>query len=172
MKEIWKDIPGYEGEYIVSEYGNIMRLLHNDYRKSRHKNGAASNYTFSTLLMKHYITKRQGYHNIVIKGKKFPVHRLVAMAWHPNPESKPQVNHIDHNKSNNHYSNLEWVTAKENINHSARAGKYDGKHAKLTPDEVREIKISTVSSLKLALVYNISSSVIRHIRQGIIWKHI
>lgn len=54
--------------------------------------------------------------------KQFYIHRLVAMLFCNNEHNKPQVNHIDRNTNNNHYTNLEWVTAKENINHSINLG--------------------------------------------------
>ena len=64
-----------------------------------------------------------GYLTVVLykNGKQYrkTIHRLVAQAFIPNPDNKPQVNHIDENKRNNHVSNLEWATAKENINYGS-----------------------------------------------------
>lgn len=54
--------------------------------------------------------------------KTFLVHRLVAMAFVPNPKSLPEVNHIDGNKTNNHFTNLEWVSRSENIKHGIDTG--------------------------------------------------
>lgn len=66
----------------------------------------------------------EGYLRLNIKNdngqKKFLVHRLIALTFIPNPENKPQVNHIDNNKSNNCIDNLEWITNKENREHSLR----------------------------------------------------
>lgn len=68
---------------------------------------------------KKYLTpqlNRYGYLYVTIKSKHFPVHRLVALAFLENKDNKPCIDHIDTNKLNNHYSNLRYVTHKENSN--------------------------------------------------------
>jgi len=62
-------------------------------------------------------SQRNGYMRVKIRGKTYSVHRLIAEAFLPNPEAKPQVNHIDADRGNNRIENLEWVTASENIIH-------------------------------------------------------
>lgn len=102
MEEIWKDIKGYEGLYQVSNMGRVRR------------NG-------NILSLN---TVGHGYHSVSLSKngivRKILLHRLVAEAFIPNPENKPQVNHIDEDKTNNTLSNLEWVTAKENMSHGNR----------------------------------------------------
>ena len=91
--------------------------------------------------MKHKISKT-GYCNIELHKDGKPimkyVHRLVAEAFVPNPDCKPQVNHKDGDKLNNHFSNLEWVTASENQRHAIGKGLHapppmKGKFGKLNP---------------------------------------
>lgn len=63
-----------------------------------------------------------GYKFVRIGQKSYPLHRVVASTFIPNPENKPQVNHIDGNKTNNAVSNLEWVTNQENVQHAVKLG--------------------------------------------------
>ena len=106
MDEIWKDIEGYEGLYQISNKGRVKSLKWGKERILRPGiNG--SGYYFIGL-----------YNDGV--SKQFQLHRLVAQAFIPNPENKPQVNHLDENKKNNCIENLEWATAKENLNYGTR----------------------------------------------------
>lgn len=101
MKETWKDISGFEGLYQVSNTGKIKSFC----RKK-------------TKILVPGI--HRGYERVILSKNNIrryaSVHRLVAEAFVPNPEGKPQVNHIDENTRNNNANNLEWVTSKENIN--------------------------------------------------------
>ena len=106
------------------------------------------------------------------------VHRLVAMAFVPNPDpiNRIVVNHIDGNKFNNDYRNLEWVTAKENIAHAIRTGLMDpSKCAKYTEDErnmVRNLLAEHKYSCKeISEMTGVSKSVVSHIRYGESWKN-
>jgi len=107
MKEIWRDIKGYEKIYQISNTGKIKRI-----EKSKE--------------LKQALNKRNGYLYINLSGngvnKVIRVHRLVAEAFIPNSENKPQVNHKDGNKTNNCASNLEWTTQSENLKHAYRTG--------------------------------------------------
>lgn len=99
MNENWKPINDY---YQISDSGNVHSLRRNIILKpSYHKNG--------------YLSVSLSSNKIV---KRFYIHRLVAIAFIPNPENKPEVNHKDGNKHNNVYTNLEWATYNENAKHA------------------------------------------------------
>ena len=115
--EIWKPVVGYEGLYECSNLGNVRSLNY------RHTN------TIKNLSLS---LNKDGYVQVKLwkncKGKVLAVHRLVAEAFVPNPNNKPQIDHINTDKTNNtvwlnedgsvnyEKTNLRWVTKKENIN--------------------------------------------------------
>ena len=107
-----KDITGFEGKYQITSNGKVYSII-------------------SNMWLKPYI-KENGYCQIRLfvsydpetKKKKYTypyLHRLVAQAFIPNPENKPEINHLDGNKLNNCISNLEWCTRKENVQHAVKS---------------------------------------------------
>lgn len=94
--EIWKEIENLNGKYLISNYGNVKSLHTNIILKPGFNNGYAM---------------------VRLNLKMYYIHRLVAIYFINNNDNKKQVNHIDFNKANNHINNLEWCSAKENMNH-------------------------------------------------------
>ena len=122
--ELWKDIENYEGYYQVSDLGNVRAL----YREFIGKDGKWKRYPERQLRFDESTTPhRLSYRRVTLskdyKTKRILVHRLVAQAFLPNPESKEFVNHIDNNGLNNSLQNLEWVTHAENMIHAQKQGR-------------------------------------------------
>ena len=104
MKEIWKDVVGFEGIYKVSSLGNVARVRGEKLCQLK-KCPAGGKHNCDYLYVS--LTHRE-------KVRFSSVHRLVAEAFIPNPEGLPQVNHKDEDKFNNCVGNLEWCTASYN----------------------------------------------------------
>lgn len=166
-KEIWRDIEGYECLYQVSSEGRVKSLKWNKER-----------------ILKPSMD-RGGYLLVNLhtggKQKTYKVHRLVCKAFHENPENKPEVNHINEDKTDNTASNLWWCTAKENCNHGTRTeraaktqsksvGQYtlDGELIKIWPS-VRETERKTgFSHCNISEVANGK----RKTHKGFIWRYV
>lgn len=120
--EEWRDTE-YQG-YQVSNLGRVRRIP----SLTADKNGKITARLGGIIKAS---DNGKGYEivNVSINGvvKSVRVNRLVAIAFIPNPENKPQVNHIDGFRDNNCVYNLEWCTAKENINHAMQLGKPEPK---------------------------------------------
>ena len=117
----------------------------------------------------------KGYLRVAIGKKLMFVHRMVANKYIPNPENKPQVNHKDGNKLNNHADNLEWVSNQANRNHAvANDLIIHGERcpwAKLTVDDVHFIREHLeIPSTHLAVKYGVSRSCIKDVRHRKSWK--
>lgn len=137
--EYFKDIPGYEGLYQVSNYGRIASV-------KREK------------ILRPVESKRFKYNVVTLcrsgATKIHRIHRLVLRTFRG--DSKLSVNHIDFNRANNHLSNLEYVSCKENTQHAIMAG--PSARRRLTPDQVREIRISAETPRKLSPIYGVPIS--------------
>jgi hypothetical protein len=121
MEEIWKDIKGYEGVYQVSNLGRVKSL------PRLHKFAHGYYMTKEKILSPRICGKQREYLAVALqidgKTKQYKVHRLVAIAFLPNPYGYNEINHKDENKGNNKMDNLEWCTRSYNVNYGSRIEK-------------------------------------------------
>lgn len=164
--EQWKQIEGYEGLYEVSNYGRVKSLERfiTDSVGRRRK--------IKTKLIKLVLSNR-GYYMFTLNKVPVLVHRVVANSFIPNPDNKPQVNHIDGNKQNNHISNLEWCTNSENQSHAINN---ELKYSILNKEDVIKIK-QLLHNKKLTYeeignMFGVHRSTIKAIQYNKNWKHI
>jgi len=168
--EVWKDVVGYEGVYQVSNFGRVKSL-------SRIRvNGRSKCLTKDKVLKNAKPNCSRKYEQVDLLGENKLIHRLVAIAFIPNPFNLPQVNHKDGIKINNYPSNLEWCTVSENAIHASKnkLSSTGEKHwnSKLTEKEIVEIRLSNLSQKELGEIYNVLQSTISQIKLNRTWKYI
>lgn len=115
--ETWKDVVGFEGLYKVSSLGRVYSVPRERISKSGHRNVVYGGFLSLQTIKKGYLriglSKDDKHYN-------FLVHRLVAMAFIPNPNNYPQINHKNSDKSDNRVENLEWCTNEYNYHYGDR----------------------------------------------------
>jgi len=175
MTEIWKDIPGYEGYYQVSDMGNVKSVA----RKSLNKKGILIQRTNGKKINP---KNDHGYKSVTIskngKSKTYMVHRLVLLTF--NGMSELECNHINGIKSDNQLSNLEYCTRKENAIHSYKLGlqvPIKGERinvSKLTASTVINIRENkyNLTQYEFAALLEVDQSTISNIKTRKIWSHI
>lgn len=160
--EIWRPVVGYEGIYEVSSFGQIRSL-----DKSVNCKGGKKVIKLGKILLPKISF---GYHRMGLSHsmdvKYFYLHRLIAMAFIPNPHNKPFVNHIDSNRMNNNIDNLEWCTHAENINHAIYVS--ENKKTKINYEIVLYClqNFDGSNHIGMAIKFNVRPSLIKRILDG------
>ena len=156
-----KDIEGFN--YKISRYSKVINKL--------------SNKKIKPHLDKYGYLRINLYNNGI--NKKVYIHRLVALTFIPNPDNKPQVNHIDGNKQNNNISNLEWCTISENAKHAFKIGLRKPNNiippsAKLNYKIANDIRLSYSNGVKVKTLsekHNVSIHTIYKLLSNNSWKN-
>lgn len=176
MKEIWKDIKGYEGCYQISNLGNTKSL-----ERYVNTNGNSKRLVKEKILKK--TIDNTGYYVVSLwknnKHSRPHVHRLVAETFIINQNNKPYINHIDGDKLNNNINNLEWCTPKENNIHAYQLG-LNPSCKKVNQYDLNGNYIKTWDSIKDANDYYKTTHISeccnpdskRNIAKGFLWKHV
>ena len=162
-KEIWQEVEGYSGIYFVSNFGSVKSVDH--FCEGRTGSGKQTGRLLKAQkCYKGYLRVSLSFNK---KKKAVSVHRLVAKAFIPNNENKPQVNHINGIKDDNRVENLEWCNNSENQIHAVKTGlcnpNYGEKHymAKLSNENVGEaisLHKSGFKNIELAKKFNVSAA--------------
>lgn len=182
MEEEWRDVVGYEGMYEISSLGvlrSLNRVVPNHISKTR-----VGKSNFNGKILKFWLDK-YGYEVVSVcrnaKREKTYIHRAVAIAFIPNPNNYPFVNHLDGNKRNNNVYNLEWCTAIMNVRHAYSSGLMDSNkgernfHSVLKDIDIpiiRELNDYGISPYEISNRYGCSPATIYDVIKKRTWKHI
>jgi len=175
-QEKWTQIIGLEGVFDGSNLGRVKSLerlspYKHSFRRVKEKILTAS-------------LDDKGYYRYCLHHNRqydnFLLHRLIAIHFIPNPENKPEVNHIDGNTKNNDFWNLEWNTPKENIENAFKSGLMSSRKgiknngSKLTELQVLEIRElhGKITQAKISDLYGLNISTVYNIIKRKSWNHI
>lgn len=181
MTQDWKDIDGYNGLYQVNRLG-IVRSL-DRYINFERKNDGMITRKLTGKVLKPGTIEGYEYVNLTKNGirKTYPIHRLVAKAFIPNPLAKPSVNHIDNNRTNNNVKNIEWCTPMENSAHAKKQNRCwsprGDNHART---RIKEKEIPVIRKMiqdgfkitEIAKLYKVSQPTISDIKSGKTYSHV
>lgn len=190
MKEIWKDIPGYETLYQASNLGGIRSMEHLVLRTNGRMIKPKKYWFYKGRNLK-LNTDREGYIRCTLsksgKTRRYLVHRIIAMTFIPNPQGLPQINHIDEDKHNNRIENLEWCTTNYNLSFNGgrkkRALTKTGKPnllgsgenhyaSKLKNGQVIDIYRDQRNYKEISAHYNISITTVYNIKKKRRWTNL
>lgn len=149
MKEIWKDIKGFEGLYQVSDHGRVRSMD----RFIEYSNGIIAKHKGKLLKFDKSKENKRGqfYLRVTLskedKQKRLQVHRLVAKHFIDKVKGKNIINHIDGNPENNHFSNLEWCSYSQNEKHSYDVLGKINQNRKLSDEAINDIKNNAIKGV-------------------------
>lgn len=147
--------------WLISEAGQVWSKKSNRLLKIRHR--------------------KDGYLDVKLSYRRFLVHRLVAIAFIPNPLNLLQVNHLDGNRGNPRLENLEWCEQRSNMQHAIKIGLFPNregsKNGRATINEATALKIkqlltSGLKSTNIAVKLRVNYNVVSNIKRGLTWKHV
>jgi len=168
-KERWLPVKGSDGSYEISSFGKVKSLP----RKYKRK---------KIIFLKPAFGKDMGLNVVLCKNcvcKTTKVHRIVATTFIPNPENKPEVNHIDGNRANNRVENLEWCTRSENEKHAYRINLknrvgQNNPRSKLTTENIKKIRkmAEVINQKEIAKQFKVTPQCIGAIVRRENWSHV
>lgn len=169
MTERWKPIFLYEGYYEVSNLGRVRSV-------DRYLTTHDGRTRFQRGVMLKSLRSKNGYRCVCLwrcnRPHRHLIHRLVATAFVSNPQDKPEVNHIDGDKTNNVAANLEWVDESENQRHRFSVLGHVGSQRKLSSEDVHAIRSSNEMQAVLADRYGVTQPVISRVRSHVTYREV
>ncbi|RXZ77936.1 hypothetical protein EBB07_28150 [Paenibacillaceae bacterium] len=167
-EEIWKDVA--EISVLPNKFGHTYSVSN----FGRAKNNSTGRVLKNQL-------KIHEYEIVNLSNKQYKIHRLVAKLFvhNPDPDKYDVVNHIDRNKTNNHYANLEWCDQSYNMKHASETGAFEGVqtgenngNAILTDDDVLDIWLHDRSVKYIVKKFNMKPGSAKRVRNKSNWKHL